>query len=137
MKKKTENTFTMSRPRRLDWKPLMAAFQDALEWALDVAADFARGYPDEVAAVERVRDYLLLSIAGFPVDEPSFHDLAFTFALLVGAIERDRGALGKFGDLIENFPVSHIEQLSSDERRHLVQLACSYFRMQARPRVAA
>src|SRR5688500_7782593 len=70
--KDTECKHSQSCSGRLDWKPLIAAFHDALEWALDIAADFAREYPDEVAVVERMRAFMRLRVAGWPVEEPSF-----------------------------------------------------------------
>ena len=50
----------------LDWAPLFQAFADAFEWALDQAADLARNYPEEVAAVERVRTFMRKHVAGQP-----------------------------------------------------------------------
>lgn len=78
----------------LDWKPLLMAFREAMEWALDIASALAREFPEEVAAVERVRLYLRKRIAGIPayLDET---DLLFTFGLLIGAIERDLGPISK------------------------------------------
>ena len=78
----------------LDWRPLLMAFREATEWALDIACALAREFPEEVAAVERVRIYLRKRIAGIPahLDET---DLLFTFGLLIGAIERDLGPISK------------------------------------------
>ncbi len=78
----------------LDWRPLLMAFRDAMEWALDIASALARDFPEEVAAVERVRSYLRKRMAGVPADlDPT--DLLFTFGLLMGAIERDIGPIVK------------------------------------------
>ncbi len=78
----------------LEWRPLLTAFREATEWALDIACALAREYPEEVAAVERVRMYLRKRIAGIParLDEA---DLLFTFGLLIGAIEKDLGPISK------------------------------------------
>jgi hypothetical protein len=72
----------------LDWVLLLRAFRDACEWVLDVAAHIARRYPEEVAAVERVRAYVRARIAGRPAQLRG-DDLLFTFALVLAAIERD------------------------------------------------
>jgi hypothetical protein len=72
----------------LDWTPLFAAFQEAFDWALDVAARLAHDYPEEVDAVERVRAFMHERIAGTPA-HVGREDILFTFALLIGAIERD------------------------------------------------
>ncbi len=73
-----------------DWTLLFQAFSDALEWALDRAADLARGYPDEVATVERVRTFARRRIAGQPA-HVRLEDLLFAFALVAGAVERQLG----------------------------------------------
>lgn len=72
----------------LDWTLLFAAFNDAFEWVCDVAAHFARDFPAEVAAVERVRAFMRKQVAGHTA-HVRIDDLLFTFALIVGAIERD------------------------------------------------
>ena len=71
-----------------DWTPLFAAFRDAFEWALDVAAAIARDYPEEADAVERVRSFMRRRIAG-EVADIAIDDVMLTFALVIGAIERD------------------------------------------------
>ena len=72
----------------LDWTRLFQAFHEALEWTLDVAVRLARHYPEEVATVERVREFVRARIAGEPADI-GVDDVLFTFGLVVGAIERD------------------------------------------------
>lgn len=72
-----------------DWTLLFQAFSDALEWVLDRARDLASAYPDEVAAVERVRLFIRKRIAGDPA-HVRVDDLLFTFGLVAGAIERQR-----------------------------------------------
>ena len=73
----------------LDWAPLFGAFRDTLEWVLDVSADVARNFPDEVAAVERVRTFMRRRLAGIPA-HLRIEDLLFTFALLLVGLERQR-----------------------------------------------
>lgn len=72
----------------LDWTLLFQAFNDAFEWVCDVAADFARDFPAEVAAVERVRAFMRKQTAG-QTAHVRIDDLLFTFGLILGAIERD------------------------------------------------
>lgn len=76
----------------LDWALLYRAFKDASDWVLDVAAHTARNYPDEVAAVERVRRFLRARSAGRRARVRA-DDLLFTFGLMLAAIERDLGPL--------------------------------------------
>jgi hypothetical protein len=78
----------------LDWSLLFRAFKDASEWLLDVAAHTARDYPDEVAAVERVRTFMRARVANRPA-HLRIDDLLFTFALVLASIERDLGPLSK------------------------------------------
>jgi len=79
-----------------DWTPMFQAFREAFEWALDVAKQLARDYPEEVAAVERVRAFMRKRIAGETAQVPA-DDVLFTFALIIGAIERDLGPVGMLG----------------------------------------
>ena len=80
----------------LDWTPLFSAFQEAFEWALDVAVALARDFPEEVDAVERVRTFMRARIAGQP-SHVRADDVLFTFGLIIGAIERDLGPVGTLG----------------------------------------
>ena len=80
----------------LDWTPLFSAFEQAFEWALDVAAQLARDYPEEVEAVERVRAFMRKRIAGIPA-HVRVDDVLFTFGLIIGAIERDLGPVDALG----------------------------------------
>lgn len=80
----------------LDWTPLFQAFREAFEWALDVAAQLARDYPEEVEAVERVRAFMRKRIGGEPA-HVAVEDILFTFGLIIGAIERDLGPVANLG----------------------------------------
>jgi hypothetical protein len=73
----------------LDWAPLFGAFRDMFEYVLDVAADVARSFPDEVAAVERVRTFVRRRIAGH-VAYLRIDDLLFALALMIVGFERQR-----------------------------------------------
>ena len=72
----------------LDWKPLYSALQDSIEWALDVAAQLAAPYPEEVDAIESVRAFVRAKLAGQPA-EVRVRDLMLTFGIIIAAIERD------------------------------------------------
>ncbi len=80
----------------LDWTPLFSAFQEAFEWALNVATSLARDFPEEVDAVERVRAFMRKRIAGLPAHVRA-DDVLFTFGLIIGAIERDLGPVASLG----------------------------------------
>jgi len=71
-----------------EWTALFAAFSDALEWALSRAGSLARPYPDEVAAVQRVRAFVRRRLDGDPAHVRS-DDLLFTLGLIAGALQRD------------------------------------------------
>jgi hypothetical protein len=93
VRKPVEETVELNAP---DWKRLFAAFREAFDWALDVAAALARDFPEEVEAVERVRVFMRARLAGQSVDV-SIDDVLFTFGLLIGAIERDLGPINMLG----------------------------------------
>lgn len=80
----------------LDWTRLYQAFHEATDWALDVAAGLARGYPEEVETVERVRSFLRRRVAGIPA-HVRVDDVMFVFGLIIGAIERDLGPVEQLG----------------------------------------
>ncbi len=93
----------------LDWAPLFAAFKEAFEWALDVAAQLARDYPEEVEAVERVRTFMRKRIAG-EMPHVKVEDVLFAFGLIIGSIERDLGTAAHFGPWFAarmRFPGAH------------------------------
>ena len=79
-----------------DWTPLFAAFPDAFEWALDVAAHIARDYPEEVETVERVRSFMRKCIAGVTA-HIKHDDVLFVFGLLMGVLDRDLAPLSNLG----------------------------------------
>jgi hypothetical protein len=92
-KKRVKKPKEIEEDLELDWTTLFAAFKDAFEWALDVAAALARDYPEETDAVERVRAFMRARIN----DQPSHvrvDDVLFTFGLIIAAIERDLGPIG-------------------------------------------
>ena len=84
----------MSTDETLDWSALARAFRDASDWVLDVAAHTARDFPDEVAAVERVRRFMRARGVGRPA-HLRIDDLLFTFVLVLAAVERDLGPLDR------------------------------------------
>ena len=74
----------------IDWTPLFKTFREAFDWALDVAADLARDFQEEVDAVERVRTFMRARLSGRAANV-RIEDVLFTFGLLIGAIDRDLG----------------------------------------------
>lgn len=90
--KKHRSPYASEEVSALDWTPLFSAFQDAFEWAFDIAGNLAREYPEEIAAVERVRAFMRKRIAGRPAHVRA-DDVLFAFGLVIGAIERDLGPL--------------------------------------------
>lgn len=97
----------------LDWTPLFQAFKEAFDWALDVATQLARDYPEEVEAVERVRVFMHKRIAGEPA-HVKVEDILFTFGLIIGAIERDLGPVANLGPW---FAAPSVRFPSADELR--------------------
>jgi hypothetical protein len=73
---------------RLDWTAVRGAMHEAFEWALDVAVGLARGFPEEIDSVERVREFMRARMAGGEA-RVSADDLLLAFSLVVSAIERD------------------------------------------------
>ncbi|MEJ7598512.1 MAG: hypothetical protein WKG01_11430 [Kofleriaceae bacterium] len=71
-----------------EWERLYHTFREGFEWALDVAANLARNFPEEADAVERVRTYMRKRLAGAPA-HVRINDVLLTFGLLIGAIDRD------------------------------------------------
>ena len=90
---RTPSTTNVSPP---DGPPLFGALREAFEWALDVATRLARDFPEDVEAVARVRTFERARIAGQPSQVP-VDDVLFTFALIIGAIERDLGPVASLG----------------------------------------
>jgi hypothetical protein len=72
------------------WMPLFARFREVVEWALDIAAQLARDYDEELEAIERVRGYLRAWLDGRRVDI-EMGDVLTTLAILFAAIEIDVG----------------------------------------------
>jgi hypothetical protein len=93
----TKKTETKKQPRGAsagrearDWQPLFHRLQDAIEWALDIAAHLARDIEEDVEAVERTREYVRAWIVGRPV-QVDMNDVLTTLAVLFAAIELDLG----------------------------------------------
>lgn len=73
-----------------EWQPLFEQLREALDWALDITAELAGDYDEDVDAVERVRDYLHDWLDGRRVDV-DVSDVLTTLAILFAAIEIDLG----------------------------------------------
>jgi len=104
----------------LEWLPLVSAFRETVEWVLDVAADIARDYPEEVAAVERVRGFLRARMEGYPA-ALRLRDALFTVALIMAAIERDVGPLRHRGLSFKN-PGEQLQLALERARARLQQI---------------
>ncbi|HEY1817406.1 MAG TPA: hypothetical protein VGL61_09595 [Kofleriaceae bacterium] len=87
--KKQHRGASASRDAR-DWQPLFHRLQDAIEWALDIAAHLARDIDEDVEAIERTRGYVRAWITGGEVDV-DMNDVLTTLAVLFAAIEIDLG----------------------------------------------
>src|SRR5262245_17841918 len=73
-----------------DWQLLFARLRSAIDWALEIAADLADDYPEELAAIERVRGYVRAWFEGREIDV-DLNDVLTTLAILFAAIEIDLG----------------------------------------------
>ena len=73
-----------------DWQPMFGRLREALDWALDIAAQLARDIEDDVEAIERTRRYVRAWIDGRPIDV-DMNDVYTTLAVLFAAIELDLG----------------------------------------------
>ena len=104
-----------------DWQPLFARFQEAIEWALDIAVKLARGYDDEIAAIERVRGYFRAWIDGRHV-EIDTSDVLTTIAILFAVIEIDLGIdSSPMLTPLRSFPQAmHLPGVSRDESTTVV-----------------
>lgn len=72
--------------------------EEAIEQALNAAADAARNHPHDIAAVERVRGYLRKRFAQLEVGRISGKDAMLVLALLMSAVTR-----GVFEDMQVRF----------------------------------
>jgi len=104
-----------------DWQPLITRFQEAIEWALDIAVKLAKGYDDEIEAIERVRGYFRAWIDGRQV-EVDTSDVLTTIAILFAAIEIDLGIdSSPMLAPLRSFPsVMHLPGAQRDERPTVV-----------------
>ena len=73
-----------------DWKPLLGAVRDVVDWSLDIAVRLARGIDEDVVAIENVRASFHGWLDGKPT-EIEVNDLLVTFGTILAAIEIDLG----------------------------------------------
>jgi hypothetical protein len=73
-----------------DWKPLFAAVNDVIDWALDIAVKLSRDLPEEIESIEKVRVCFHAWLAGKPC-EMDTNDLLITLGTILAAIEIDLG----------------------------------------------
>ena len=62
--------------------------EEAIEQALNAAADAARNHPHDIAAVERVRGYVRKRFAQLQVDRINSKDVMLAIALLMSAVTK-------------------------------------------------
>jgi hypothetical protein len=71
-----------------DWKPVLGAMTDVIDWALDIAVALAKGIEEDQAAIEKVRASFHAWMGGRPT-EIEVSDLLVTFGTILAAIEID------------------------------------------------
>lgn len=118
----------------LDFAPLVEALRQAIDWAFDAGAQFARDYPDEIAVLERVRTFVRGALSGAPVRRPCFDDLAFAGTLIIGALEQHVGDEGAFWQVLGCID---LQSVPAEMRPYVLQLLCAYARMSEHERAAA
>ena len=131
--KKTKTVLPASHEQRPKWSLLLAGFHEAINWGLDAAARLARGFPDEIETVERVRAFVNGRIAGneVPIE---LDDLLFTFAVALAALEVEQGTPGTFAVWIEKQPI-RVTSATDLERQWIEQLLWTYEAVQNRLRL--
>ncbi len=92
-----------------DWKPLLGAMKDVIDWALDIAVALAKDLTDDREAIEKVRASFHAWLDGRP-SEIEIADLLVTFGTILAAIEVDLGidsssALSPMQAVVESLPV--------------------------------
>ena len=95
---RTRTRATTALPRRSprgalvvrDWAPLLHAISDVIDWALDIGVALSRDTPDDVDAIEGVRDCFHAWLDGEPCDM-ELSDLLLTFGTILAAIQLELG----------------------------------------------
>jgi hypothetical protein len=92
-----------------DWKPLLEAMKDVIDWALDIAVALAKDLDEDKDAIEKVRSSFHAWLDGRP-SEIEISDLLVTFGTILAAIEIDLGidstaALSPMQAVAESLPV--------------------------------
>jgi hypothetical protein len=73
-----------------DWGPLFSATRHIVGWALNIAGKLSCDYPEDVRAIERVREFVYAWLDGRHAEVP-LTDVLTTIAILFAAIEIDTG----------------------------------------------
>lgn len=110
------------------WRPLVSAFGDVLENALDRAVDFADR--DEIETINRVRTYVRARMNGEEA-RVDIDELLFTFTLCMAAFDHDVGRLGGFVTWIQEHGI-HIPLITDLERQWIEQIVMTYEALQTR-----
>lgn len=72
----------------IEIEPVLAAIEEAFEWALEIAAGLVRDYPEEVASIERARAFMRKRFRGEPATV-AVEDVLFAIGLIIGSIDYD------------------------------------------------
>lgn len=96
-RKKKENQAKPATPEiasegPIELEPVLVAIEEALDWALDVAAGLVRDFPEEVASIERARAFMRKRFRGEPATV-AVEDVLFAIGLIIGSIEYDPGPI--------------------------------------------
>ncbi len=73
-----------------DWRPLLVALQDVIDWALDIAGVLALSYPEDVDSIARVREFVHAWLEGRRA-EVRLVDVLTTISTIFAALELDTG----------------------------------------------
>lgn len=96
-RKKKENKSQPAAPEiasegPIEIEPVLTAIEEALDWALDIAAGLVRDYPEEVSSIERARAFMRKRFRGEPA-MVAVEDVLFAIGLIIGSIDYDPGPL--------------------------------------------
>jgi hypothetical protein len=73
-----------------DWRPLLAALEDVIDWALDIAGVLALPYPEDIDAIARVREFVHAWLEGRRA-EIRLVDVLTAIATIFAALELETG----------------------------------------------
>ena len=89
-KQKKPRTVATSSDVVRDWRPLLQALENVIDWGLDIAGVLAISYPEDVEAIARVREFVHAWLEGRRA-EVRLVDVLTTIATIFAALELDTG----------------------------------------------